>query len=80
MSVVVKESEELVLELGELLLTGEPSVVFHIVVHQVDSLGFEERAELGVLVDDVAQMDFVDLGVEGLVSDSGPEEHPGQDG
>jgi hypothetical protein len=74
--VIVKESEEFVLELWELLLAGESSIVFHIIVHQVDAFGFEKLTQFGVLMDEVSQMHFIDLGVKSLVSDSGPEQHP----
>jgi hypothetical protein len=74
--VVVEEPEKFVLKLGEFLLAGEASVVFHVVVQEVDGLGFEESSQLGVLVDYVSQMDFVDVGVVGAVSQPGPEEHP----
>jgi hypothetical protein len=45
----------------------------------VDGFDFEELTYLRVLVDDVSQMHLVDLGVDGFVSYSGPEEHPGED-
>lgn len=80
MGVIVKEAEEFILELWELLLAGESRIVFHIVVHQVDALGLKKLAQFGVLMDDVSQMDFVDFGVKGLVSDSGPKQHPRQNG
>ena len=80
MGVVVEESEELVLELWEFLLAWESLIVLHIVVHQVDGFGFEKLADFRVVMDDISQMELVEAGVGGLVSDSGPEEHPGQDG
>lgn len=78
--VVVEEAEELVLELRELLLAGEATVVFEVVVQQMDGFGLEECAQLGVLVDDISEVHFIDIGVEGAISESGPEEHPGEDG
>lgn len=46
----------------------------------MDSFRLEEVFKLWIFVDEVAQMDFVDIGIDGLVSETGPEEHPGQDG
>ena len=80
MSVVVEESEELVLELGEFLLAWESLIVLHIVVHQVDGFGFEKLSDFRVVMNDISQMELVEAGVSGLVPNSGPEEHPGQDG
>ncbi len=31
-------------------------------------------------MDDISEMDLINIGVEGSVSESGPEEHPGEDG
>lgn len=78
--VVVEEAEELVLELRELLVGGEAGVVFEIVVQEMDGFRLEECAQLGVLVDDISEVHFIDIGVEGAVSESGPEEHPGENG
>lgn len=80
MSIVVEEAEELVLELRELLLTGEASIIFEVVVQEMDSFRLEQCAQLGILVDDISEVDFIQIGVEGTVSESGPEEHPGEDG
>ena len=80
MSIVVEETEELVLELRELLLTGEASIIFEVVVQEMDSFRLEQCAQLGILVDDISEVDFIQIGVEGTVSESGPEEHPGEDG
>lgn len=80
MSIVVEEAEELVLELRELLLTGEASIIFEVVVQEIDSFRLEQCAQLGILVDDISEVDFIQIGVEGTVSESGPEEHPGEDG
>jgi len=76
-SVVVKEAEELVIELGEFALAGESSIVFHVVIQKMNSFGLEQSSQFRVFMDDVAKVNFVDFGVEGLVSDTGPEEHPG---
>lgn len=80
MSVVVEESEEFVLELWEFLVAGESGVILHVVVKQMDGFWLEEGSQLRVLVDYVSQMDFVDVRIKSAVSDSGPEEHPGQQG
>ena len=80
MSIVVEEAEELVLELRELLLTGEASIIFEVGVQEMDSFRLEQCAQLGILVDDISEVDFIQIGVEGTVSESGPEEHPGEDG
>lgn len=45
----------------------------------MDGFGLEESSQLGVLMDDIAQVHFIDFGVSSLVSDAGPEEHPGED-
>jgi hypothetical protein len=79
-AVVAEESEELVLELRELLLARIALVPFHVVVKEVDRFGFEEFSDFGVLVDYVAEVHLVDLRVDGFVSESGPEEHPGENG
>ena len=73
MCVVVEEPEELVLELWELLLLREATVVLEVIVKQVDGFWFEKRAQLRVLVDDVPKVHFVEVGVEGAIADSGPE-------
>lgn len=78
--VVIEEAEEPVLELGELLLAGQAGVVLQVVVQQVDGFRLEEGAQLRVVVDDVAQVHLVDLGVQGSVTHSRPEQHPGQNG
>ena len=78
--VVVEEAEELVLELWEFLLIGEAGVVLEVVVEKVNGLRLEKGTQLGIVVDDIPEMHLIDVGIEGSVSDSGPEEHPGQDG
>ena len=80
MSIVVEESEEFVLELGEFLFAREPLIIFHVIVHQVDGFGFEKLSDFRVVMDNISQMELVEAGVGGLVPNSGPEEHPGQDG
>lgn len=80
MGVVVEEPEELVLELREFLLAGETSVVLEVVVEQVDSFWLEKCSKLRVLVNDVPQVHFVEVGVNSAIANSGPEKHPRQDG
>ena len=41
-SIVVKESPELVLELGEFVLAGIAFIVLQIVVHDMNGLGLEK--------------------------------------
>jgi hypothetical protein len=78
--VVVEESEEFVLEFGEFLLARESSIILEVVVEQMDCLCLEKGADFGVLMDDISEVHFINIGVESSVSDSCPEEHPGQDG
>lgn len=80
MTVIAEKSEEFVLELGEFGLAGVAGVPFHIVIEKVDRLGFEKLTNLFVFMDDISEVDFIDFGVDCFISDSGPEEHPGEDG
>lgn len=80
MSIIVKESEKSILELGKFFVTRKSIIILEIVVKQMNGLWFEERCNFCVLVDDISQVDLIDLGIESSVSDPCPEEHPRQDG
>lgn len=73
MGVAVEESPELVLELREFLLTWVSLVPFDVVVQHVNRLWFEKLAQFRVLVDEIPEPHFLDVGVNALVSHSGVE-------
>lgn len=80
MCVIVEESEESIFKFWEFFLTGETLIIFHIIVEEMDGLGFKEFSDFWVLVNNVAKVYFIDVWINGFVSYSGPKKHPGKYG
>ena len=80
MTVVAEKSEEFVFELRVFGLVRISLVPFHIVVQKMDGFRLEELSNFRIIMEDVSEMYFIDFRIDGFVSQSGPEEHPGQDG
>lgn len=73
MGIAVEKSPELVLELGEFLLTWVTCVPFDVVVQYVNRFWLEQLAQFRILVNEVSEPHFLDVRVDALVSQSGVE-------
>lgn len=80
MGISVEESEKSVLEFREFLLVRESIIVLKVVIEQMNGLGFKKCSNFWILMNDIAKVDLVNIGIKSSISDSGPEEHPGKNG
>lgn len=60
----------LVVELGELLGAGIAAVILALVIEDMDGFIFEELGDLRILVDDVSEIGFLEVGITDFVSDA----------
>lgn len=80
MGISVEESEKSVLEFREFLLIRKSIIILKVVVQQMNGLRFEKCSNFWVVMNDVAKVDLVNIGIESSIPDSGPEEHPRKNG
>ena len=78
MRVIVKESEEGVLELWEFSFVRHSFVPGELIVQEMNAFRLEKRSNFRVLVDDITKMHFINFWIYTLVTNTGPEQHPWQ--
>ena len=78
MRVIVKESEEGVLELWELSFVRHSFVPGELIIQKMNAFRLKKRPDFRVLVDDITEMNFIDFWIYTPVTNTGPEEHPWQ--
>jgi len=78
-SVRVEEFPDFVVVFGELFVVNV-SVIFELVVQNVDGFFLEELSNFGVVVDHFSQVSFLHVRVKGSVSESGIEDTEGEEG